>query len=138
MKIMIVNSKTKQKPKTILGRIRNLVLDFVLRKYPIHVTWAQGKATIHYASLEELSKKKTYEKQFTTVTTQKCSKLLQWKMCKVFNVWPKKIQRSYLLWHWRVMQNLKKNWLVVWKMRNMANFHQSNWKSQNWDIDGIL
>ena len=23
-------------------------------------------------------------------------------------------------------------------MRNMANFHQSNLKSQNWDIDGIL
>ena len=22
--------------------------------------------------------------------------------------------------------------------RNMANFHQSNLKSQNWDIDGIL
>ena len=28
----------------------------------------------------------------------------------------KKVQRSYLSWHWRVMQNLKKNWLVVWKM----------------------
>ena len=27
----------------------------------------------------------------------------------------KKVQRSYLSWHWRVMQNLKKNWLVVWK-----------------------
>ena len=23
-------------------------------------------------------------------------------------------------------------------MRNMENFYQSNWKSQNWDIDGIL
>ena len=53
MKNMIVNSKTKQKPKTILGRIRNLVLDFILYfvtpyiikkvPYPIHVTWAQGK-----------------------------------------------------------------------------------------------
>ena len=30
MKIMIVNSKTKQKPKTVFGRIRNLVLDFIL------------------------------------------------------------------------------------------------------------
>ena len=37
-------------------------------------------------------------------------------LCKVFNVWPKKVQRSYLSWHWRVMQNLKKNWLVVWKI----------------------
>ena len=23
-------------------------------------------------------------------------------------------------------------------MRNMANFHQGNWKSENWHIDGIL
>ena len=37
-------------------------------------------------------------------------------LCKIFNVWPRKAQRSYLSWHWRVMQNLKKNWLVVWKM----------------------
>ena len=27
----------------------------------------------------------------------------------VYNVSPKKAQRSYLSWHWRVMQNLKKN-----------------------------
>ena len=37
-------------------------------------------------------------------------------LCKVFKVWPKKVQRSYLSWQWRVMQNLKKNWLVIWKM----------------------
>ena len=37
-------------------------------------------------------------------------------LCKVYNVWPKKVQRSYISWHWRVMRNLKKNWLVVWKM----------------------
>ena len=30
MKIMIVNSKIKQKFKTILGVIRNLALDFIL------------------------------------------------------------------------------------------------------------
>ena len=35
---------------------------------------------------------------------------------KVYIVWAKKVQRSYLSWHWRVMQNLKKNWLVAWKM----------------------
>ena len=23
-------------------------------------------------------------------------------------------------------------------MRNLANFHQNNWKCQNWDFDGIL
>ena len=35
---------------------------------------------------------------------------------KLFNVWPKKVQWSYLSWHWSVIQNLKKNSLVVWKM----------------------
>ena len=37
-------------------------------------------------------------------------------LCKVYNVWPEKVKRSYISWHWRVMQNLKKHWLVVWKM----------------------
>ena len=49
-------------------------------------------------------------------------------MCKVFNAWPKKIQRSYLSWHWRVMQNLKKNWLVVWKMTGILQiFTRAIW-----------
>ena len=30
MKVLIENSKIMQKPKTILGVIRNLVLDFIL------------------------------------------------------------------------------------------------------------
>ena len=30
--------------------------------------------------------------------------------------WAKKFQMSYVSWHWRVMQCLTKNWLVVWKM----------------------
>ena len=37
-------------------------------------------------------------------------------LCRLFNVWPKKVEKSYLSWHWRMMQKLKKNWLVVWKM----------------------
>ena len=35
---------------------------------------------------------------------------------KVCTVWAKHVQRSCLSWHERVMQNLKKSWLVVWKM----------------------
>ena len=34
-------------------------------------------------------------------------------LCKVYNVRPKKVRRSYFLWQWRLMQNLNKNWLVV-------------------------
>ena len=37
-------------------------------------------------------------------------------LCKVYNLWPKKVQRSYLSWHWSVMKNLKQNWLLLWKM----------------------
>ena len=37
-------------------------------------------------------------------------------LCKVFNIWPKKVERCYLSWHWRVMQNLKEKWFAVWKM----------------------
>ena len=60
-------------------------------------------------------------------------------LSEVFIVWGKKVQRSYLSWHWRVIQNWKKNWLAAWKMtRNFANFHQSTWKCQNWNFDGIL
>ena len=42
-----------------------------------------------------------------------CNGLL---MSKVYNDWAKKVQKSYVWWHWRVMQNLKENWLVLLKM----------------------
>ena len=39
---------------------------------------------------------------------------------KSYKVSAKKVQKSYISWHWRVMQRLKKNWLVVsnitWKI----------------------
>ena len=34
----------------------------------------------------------------------------------VYNVWAKKVQISYVWWHWRLMQNLKENWRVLSKM----------------------
>ena len=36
--------------------------------------------------------------------------------CKSCIVSAKKVQKSYLSWHWRVMQSLKKNWLVFSNM----------------------
>ena len=39
----------------------------------------------------------------------------QWfLLCKVYKTWPKKLQRSYILWHWRVMQ-IWKTGLWFWK-----------------------
>ena len=58
--------------------------------------------------------KKLVNFDLSTWKPQKFALLLL--LCKVFNVCPKKVQRNYLSWHWRVMQNLKKNWLVVRKM----------------------
>ena len=33
-------------------------------------------------------------------------------LTKVYNLWAKKVQRSYLPWHWRVIQDLEENWLL--------------------------
>ena len=35
---------------------------------------------------------------------------------KAYNVSVRKFQRNFVSWHWKVMQNLKKNWLVAWKI----------------------
>ena len=34
-------------------------------------------------------------------------------LSKVYIAWAKKVQRSYLSWNWRRIQNLERNWLVV-------------------------
>ena len=38
----------------------------------------------------------------------------QWK---IPDFWPEKVQRSYISCHSRFMENLKKIWLMVWKMK---------------------
>ena len=86
--------------------------------------------------------KLTWTSQNLTGALEKCNFLKKnWLLVtKVYIAWATKVQRSYLSWHWGVMQILKKDWPVVWKkdMRNLANFHQSTWKCQNWNFDGIL
>ena len=54
---------------------------------------------------------------------------------KVYIVWAKKVLRSYLLWNWRGIQNLERNWLVVsklakaiwqiltWVLKSLKDFH---------------
>ena len=37
-------------------------------------------------------------------------------LTKVYNVWAKTVQGSYVLWHWVLMQNLNENWLLLSKM----------------------
>ena len=72
--------------------------------------------------------------------TQKCSKLLQWNMCKVFNVWPKQNTEglSFMTLKGDAKFEEKLTCGLENDMRNIANFYQSNLKSRNWDNDGIL
>ena len=37
-------------------------------------------------------------------------------LLKSYNNSARKAQRDYVWWQWSVMQNLKENWLVAWKM----------------------
>ena len=86
---------------------------------------------------------KTDMRNFTNFdsSTQKSKNLcFNWLLeTKVYIVWATKVQGSYPSWHWWVTQILKKNWLAVWKKTwNLAHFHQSTWKCQNWNFDRIL
>ena len=49
-------------------------------------------------------------------------------LSKIFNVWPKKAQRSYLSGHWRVMQNWKKTDLWFGKWQKYGKFSPEHLK----------
>ena len=61
-------------------------------------------------------------------------------LSKAYKVLDEKVQKSYLSWHWWVMQSLKKNWPLVPKndMTNLVNFHMSSGKSGNLHFDVLL
>ena len=48
----------------------------------------------------------------------KVLKILLWwtLLSKAHNVVARNVQRNCVSWHWKVIQNLKKKWLVAWKM----------------------
>ena len=58
--------------------------------------------------------------------------------------WPKCLM-SELRKNREVVFDGTQDWYKAWRktasengMRKLANFHQSTWKSQNWDLDDIL
>ena len=59
-------------------------------------------------------------------------------LCKVFNVWPKKVQLSFMTLKGDAKFEKKVTCGLENDMRNMTNFHQSTLTSQNWDFDGTL
>ena len=60
----------------------------------------------------------------------------------VYNVWAKKVQRSYIRLHWRLLQILKESWLelskMTWKilqtfvrqLKNRFNFRKKNGRTK--------
>ena len=57
-------------------------------------------------------------------------------LTKVYNVWAIKVQRSYVQWHWKLMQILKENWLVLrkmtWKIGKFSSEHTKVLKLGIW------
>ena len=105
----------------------NLYLDklFLLKVYKISVKKVQRSyVSWYWRVVQNLTKKQFFLSKMTRICWYLIRRLRSLKnlcffwsfLCKVYNFWPKKVQRSCNSWHWGVMQNLKKNWLVVWKM----------------------
>ena len=59
-------------------------------------------------------------------------------LLKVYKISAKKLQKSFVSWHWRLMQNLRKN-LV--KYKNLVNFVPSTQKSLKftlWFVPSVI
>ena len=57
-------------------------------------------------------------------------------LCKVYNIWLTKVQKSYISRHWRVMPNLTCG--LENDTKNLADFHRNTLKCQDWDFDEIF
>ena len=49
-------------------------------------------------------------------------------LIKVYNATAKKLQKSYIWWHWRLMQNLKEIWSVLKWHQEFVKFSFTGWK----------
>ena len=64
---------------------------------------------------------------------------LMGSFCRKYEVLDEKVQKSYLSWHWRVMQSLKKSWLLTLGfMTNLVNFNASSRNFENLHFDVLL
>ena len=123
--------------KFVFLKVYKISAKRVQRKY---VSW-------HWRVMQNLKKKKqkTKKKQISCFKNEK--KLVNlirafksqknfhfdWSLsCKVYNVWFKNLQKSYLSKQWRVMQNLKKHLLVSWKMT------WEIWQIFTWTLGSVI
>ena len=60
------------------------------------------------------------------LSTQKSQKISLYGLLlgKFYILWAEKVQRSYLSWNWRRMQNLERIWqILMWRLESLKNFH---------------
>ena len=55
-------------------------------------------------------------------------------LLELYKISGKKVQRSYVSWHWRVTQNLKKKTICFWNDKNLVSFDPSNQKSKKFAL----
>ena len=109
-----------------------------LREIRCHDTERWCKILKNFDSCLE-SSWKTQNLQFDGLLLSKAYKDLDEKVQKSQVSW-------YVSWRWRVMQSLKKNWLLVPKltigskndMRNLVKFSATSGKSENLHFDVLL
>ena len=135
-----------------LESLKNFHINVLLLS-KVHIVWAK-KVHRNYLSwnwigVQDLERNRLVVSKLAKGTSQISTRTLEslknlcfnWLLVnKVYIVWATKVQRSYLSRNWRDMQILKKKLTCGLKkeLRNLANCHQSTWKCQNWDFDGIL
>ena len=66
------------------------------------------------------------------------NRVLSWVLlCKVENVWAWNLHGSYMSWEWRMMENLKRNWLVnsklIWVIWWILHRALQNFKNLNFN-----
>ena len=60
-------------------------------------------------------------------------------LTKVYNAWAKKVQESYIWWHWILMQNMKETDFCFQKWHEeFGKFSTDSLERLSWDFDGIL
>ena len=120
MKTLVNFHPNTQKSKnfTLMGYFCSKDMRFQLKKYKeliFHDTEQWRKIWINP---DFVVSKMTWGIRWTFIRALKAKKLYidRLFLSKAYNVSARKFERNYVPWHWRVIQNLKENWDVAWKM----------------------
>ena len=86
----------------------------------------RGYLSWHWTVMQKLNKrcdlgvsKMTFEELgWVSLEDSKVWKIVHWwaLLSKKYNFSVKTFQRNYVSWHWKLMQILKENWHVAWKI----------------------